>query len=185
MWHWLFIGPWIFFGAWWLVRALGTARTASQESMASRLSHALFLGGGALLMIIHPRGFLAQRLWPQSFGLACTGLVLDVAGVAFAIWAREHLGRLWSGTITLKEGHLVVRSGPYRWARHPIYTGILTGLTGVVIARADLSSLVALTLVAIGVVRKVVIEERLLVEHFGDEYESYRREVKTIVPFLI
>ena len=62
----------------------------------------------------------------------------DPLGIAFAIWARETLGRLWSGTITLKQDHRVVRTGPYALARHPIYTGILTGVLGVVVARAAL-----------------------------------------------
>jgi protein-S-isoprenylcysteine O-methyltransferase Ste14 len=108
-----------------------------------------------------------------------------VAGVAFAIWAREHLGKLWSGTITLKEGHRIVQSGPYRLARHPIYTGILTGVVGVVLARGDLASLLALVLFALGVARKIAIEEKLLGSRFGEEYAAYRKKVRAIIPFIL
>ena len=53
------------------------------------------------------------------------GLLMVVAGLAFAVWARVHLGRNWSGTVTVKENHELIRSGPYAIVRHPIYTGLL------------------------------------------------------------
>jgi protein-S-isoprenylcysteine O-methyltransferase Ste14 len=181
---WLFMAPWMLFGAWWLVRSLGTARTETRESHVSRLTHAIFLGGGTLLLVVHLQP-LERRLWPPSLALAWTGLGLEVAGVAFAISAREHLGKLWSGTITLKEGHRIVQSGPYRLARHPIYTGILTGVVGVVLARGDLASLLALVLFALGVARKIAIEEKLLGSRFGEEYAAYRKKVRAIIPFIL
>jgi protein-S-isoprenylcysteine O-methyltransferase Ste14 len=184
MWHWLFIAPWLVFGAWWLVRMGDTARTETRESHVSRLTHAVFLGGGGILLAV-PIAPLQHRLWPSSLVLAYVGLGLEVAGIAFAIWAREHLGRLWSGTVTLKEGHRIVQSGPYRLARHPIYTGILTGVLGVVLARGDLSALLAFVLFAIGVARKIAIEEKLLVSRFGEEYATYRSKVRAIIPFIL
>jgi len=100
---WMFMAPWLVFGAWWLVRSLGTARTETRESHLSRLTHAIFLGGGTLLLVV-PIAPLQRRLWWPSATLAWIGLGLEVAGVAFAIWAREHLGKLWSGTSRSKKG---------------------------------------------------------------------------------
>jgi protein-S-isoprenylcysteine O-methyltransferase Ste14 len=182
--YWLFMAPWMVFGAWWLVRSLGTARTESRESHVSRLTHAVFLGGGTLLLIV-PIAPLCRQLWPHTLPLAWAGFALEVVGVAFAIWAREHLGRLWSGTITLKEGHRIVQSGPYRLARHPIYTGILTGVVGVVVARGDLAALLALVMFVLGVARKIAIEETLLGSRFGEEYAAYRAKVRAIIPFIL
>ena len=182
--QWLLMAPWMVFGAWWLARALGTARTETRESQVSRLTHAVFLGGGTLLLV-QRFAPLERRLWPPSPALAYAGLALEIGGVAFAIWAREHLGKLWSGTITLKQGHRIVKSGPYRWARHPIYTGILTGVVGVVLARGDLAAVLALALFALGIARKIAIEEKLLSGRFGDEYALYRAEVRAIIPFIL
>jgi protein-S-isoprenylcysteine O-methyltransferase Ste14 len=184
MWHWLFIAPWLVFGAWWLVRSLGTARTETRESHVSRLTHAIFLGGGGILLAV-PVATLQHRLWHSSPALAYVGLGLELLGIGFAIWAREHLGKLWSGTVTLKEGHHIVQSGPYRLARHPIYTGLLTAVIGVALARGDLAAVLAVVLFAIGIARKIAIEEKLLGGRFGDEYAAYRRKVRAIIPFIL
>jgi protein-S-isoprenylcysteine O-methyltransferase Ste14 len=181
---WLFMAPWMLFGAWWFVRSIGTARTETRESHLSRLTHMIFLGGGTMLLVA-PFAPLHRRLWGPSATLLWIGFGLEVAGVVFAIWAREHLGKLWSGTITLKEGHRIVQSGPYRLARHPIYTGILTGIVGVVLARGDVGGVVALVLWALGVARKIAIEEKLLSSRFGDEYAAYRAKVRAIIPFIL
>jgi protein-S-isoprenylcysteine O-methyltransferase Ste14 len=120
-----------------------------------------------------------------SFALAIGALAVECVGVAIAIWAREHLGRLWSGRVTLKEGHRIIRSGPYRFVRHPIYTGLLVGISGVVMVRGTLSAAVALLLFVIGVTRKILAEERLMTEQFGDEYRQYKKDVKALIPFLV
>jgi protein-S-isoprenylcysteine O-methyltransferase Ste14 len=156
--------------------------------VASRLSHRIFLGAGVLLLVLdHQHGFgpLSRRLWPPSLFVTLVGLGLTIVGVAFAIWARETLGRYWSGTITLKEGHRVIMTGPYRLARHPIYSGLLLAFTGTALARRDIASFLGVALVAVGMARKIVIEERILTQHFANEYVAYRQQVKTIIPFIL
>jgi protein-S-isoprenylcysteine O-methyltransferase Ste14 len=187
-WSLLFAGPWLVFVAWWLVRAASTAKTAERESVASSLSHRIFLGAGAVVLVLdhgHGLGPLSHRLWPPSLALVPVGFGLTVVGVAFAIWARETLGRYWSGTITLKEGHRVIKTGPYCLTRHPIYTGVLLAFIGTALARRDIASFVGVALIAVGMARKIVIEEKLLSEHFGNEYVAYKQQVKTIIPFIL
>jgi protein-S-isoprenylcysteine O-methyltransferase Ste14 len=187
-WFWLFAGPWIVFGAWWLVRARSAAKTTSRESVASNLSHRVFLLSGALILILDARqdlGPLSRRLWPTSLALALVGVALTVGGVAFMIWARETLGRYWSGTITLKEGHRVIKTGPYALARHPIYTGLLTAIIGTELPQGHLASVLGVALLAIGIARKISLEEKLLGDHFGAEYAAYGQQVKTIIPFIL
>jgi len=184
MWAWLFAAPWLVFAAWWLVRSFGTARTEVRESHRERATHGLLLGVGTLLLVITPEP-LRRHLWHSSVPVVVVALAIEVAGVAFAIWAREHLGRLWSGSVTLKEDHRIVQSGPYRLARHPIYTGILFALAGVALGRADLAGLVALALFAVGIARKIAIEEALLTGRFGTEYVDYRSKVAAIIPFIL
>jgi protein-S-isoprenylcysteine O-methyltransferase Ste14 len=188
LWFWLFSGPWIVFGAWWIIRAMSAAKTASRESVASSISHRVFLGLGALTFILDSQGTLGRLstpLWRQSLALALVSVALVVGGVAFAIWARETLGRYWSGTITLKEGHRVIKTGPYALARHPIYTGLMTAFVGTALVRGDVAGMIAVALMAIGIGRKIAIEERLLSTHFGAEYGAYKQQVKTIIPFIL
>ncbi len=181
---WLFTAPWALLAAWWLVRAFGTARTETRETPRQRLTHLLLIGAAVLFLVATPEP-LRRRLWPPSLPLVYVGFALEVAGVAFAIWARQHLGRLWSGTVTLKEGHRIVQSGPYRLARHPIYTGLIMAMVGVALGRRDLAGVVALGLFTLGLLRKVAIEEALLSGRFGADYDAYRGKVRAIIPFIL
>jgi protein-S-isoprenylcysteine O-methyltransferase Ste14 len=103
--------------------------------------------------------------------------------LAFAVWARRHIGSNWSGTVTVKTDHVLVRTGPYGWARHPIYTGLLTAILGTAIARGDLRGLLGVVLCTIAFVIKLRIEERWMREVFGEEYRRYSKEVPALVPF--
>jgi protein-S-isoprenylcysteine O-methyltransferase Ste14 len=184
MWHRLFIAPWLVFGGWWLFRARGNAAVARAESIASRMSYWISLILAAVIFTFGPR-LWPERLWRPSFLGAVALLALEVVSIAFAIWAREHLGALWSGRVTLKEGHRIVKSGPYGIVRHPIYTGIFFGLLAVVIVRGEITGFIGLALFLAGISRKIQMEERLLVGHFGDEYLQYRKETRALIPFVI
>jgi len=113
------------------------------------------------------------------------GVLVLAGGLAFTVWARVILGRNWSGTVTLKEGHELIRSGPYRFVRHPIYTGLLVAFAGSAIARGEWRGLVALAIAFAALWRKLKLEERWLGETFGDAYERYRAEVPALIPFLL
>ena len=77
------------------------------------------------------------------------------AGLAFAVWARVYLGRNWSGTVTVKQDHELIRSGPYGFVRHPIYTGLLLAMLGTAIAIGEWRGLVAFALFTIGFLLKL------------------------------
>jgi protein-S-isoprenylcysteine O-methyltransferase Ste14 len=88
--------------------------------------------------------------------------------------------------VTQKQGHTLTRSGPYRFVRHPIYTGLLLAIFGSgVIALGEWRGLLALALVTAACLRKVQIEERFLLEQFGDAYARYRQEVAALVPGVL
>jgi protein-S-isoprenylcysteine O-methyltransferase Ste14 len=91
------------------------------------------------LMFAHqaPRQWLRLPLYPASRFTDGLAIAVTVAGIGFAIRARAYLGTNWSSAVTVKVGHQLVRSGPYRWVRHPIYTGLILGLAGTAIARAE------------------------------------------------
>jgi protein-S-isoprenylcysteine O-methyltransferase Ste14 len=110
-------------------------------------------------------------------------LVLTVAGLAFTVWARMHLGRNWSGAVTLKEGHELIRTGPYACVRHPIYAGLLVALLGGAVACGELRALIGFAVVTGAFQRKLSIEERFMRENFPEQYRAYCLEVPALIPF--
>jgi protein-S-isoprenylcysteine O-methyltransferase Ste14 len=86
--------------------------------------------------------------------------------------------------VTLKQDHELIRTGPYRWVRHPTYTGLLLAVLGTAIALGEWRGVIAFVLVTAAFVRKIAIEERFLTRHFGEAYMHYRREVSSLVPLL-
>lgn len=183
----LFTGLWLVWGAYWLISAGGGKAVARKESVASRLGHLvpLFFAGYLLAADRLPGGFLCGRAWPATAASRWTGLALLSLGLAFSVWARLSIGRNWSATVTVKEDHELVRTGPYRFVRHPIYTGLLLGFIGTAVALAEWRGVLAVTLVFIALWRKLRLEERWMGETFGDRYTAYKHEVRALVPFLL
>jgi protein-S-isoprenylcysteine O-methyltransferase Ste14 len=111
--------------------------------------------------------------------------MLCIAGLVFCVWARATLGRNWSGTITLKEGHELIERGPYRLVRHPIYTGLLVMFLATALALGHLGGVLAVPLAFASFWIKLEQEERLMLQQFPDQYRSYQRRVKRIIPFVL
>ena len=127
---------WCVWALYWVVSALRTKTTRRAEPVSSRLMHVLLLAAGGVLVAWQKLPWLTLRLWPDSLIACWIGVALLIAGIAFAVWARTHLGANWSGTVTVKENHELIRSGPYALVRHPIYTGLISGVLGTAIAGA-------------------------------------------------
>jgi protein-S-isoprenylcysteine O-methyltransferase Ste14 len=139
----------------------------------------------ALLMAFRqPIGWLNLRFLTATVAIHALGLILVATGLGFAAWARLHLGRNWSGEITLKQEHELVRSGPYRFVRHPIYSGMLAAMLGTAMVIGEWRALLALAFLSFAILRRVRVEERWLGEIFPDSYARYRRKVPGIIPFV-
>jgi protein-S-isoprenylcysteine O-methyltransferase Ste14 len=169
----------------WAVAALSNKATRRRESRGSRLAHVvpLLIGGVLLAWRDPPWEVLTQRLWPRSFGVYLIGVALLAAGLGLAVWARVYLGRNWSGTVSVKEGHELIRTGPYAYVRHPIYTGLLAAVLGTAIATGTVGAALGFLIILIGLVRKSRIEEVFMRETFPDEYPRYSAEVPALIPF--
>lgn len=111
------------------------------------------------------------------------GFIMFLSGLALAIWARIYLGKNWGMPMTQKEDPELVRSGPYSYIRHPIYTGILLAIIGSVVA-GGLFWLVFLIITAPYFIYSAVIEERLMMEQFPKVYPSYKGKTKMLIPFV-
>jgi len=126
--------------------------------------------------------------WTRSPGpwRIVTSVVLFAAASVLS-WTSTHaLGRQWRLDAGLNADHVLVRSGPYRVVRHPIYTSMLCMLfgTGLVLATPLKLLLPSLLLLALGTEIRVRVEEKLLAAQFGDEFRDYRRRVPAYIPFL-
>jgi len=184
--NWLFPVAWWSFAVYWLISALWAQKTKVAEAWLPRILH-FAIGTFAVLILAFHNCFPAsvnRQLWPRSEFTFWLGAAVTLAGLGFAVWARIHLGRYWSGAITLKEGHRLIRSGPYQFVRNPIYTGIITGVAGTAIAIGKISGLVAVVIIFAVYSWKIRREQRLLATEFGEEYAAYCREVPALVPFL-
>jgi protein-S-isoprenylcysteine O-methyltransferase Ste14 len=170
----------------WLLWALRTKTTQQRESVSSRLSYTVITAAGFWLMFAGdvPRDWLRIRLWPTNVGTEVLGPAITGAGLGFALWARFYLGTNWSGAVTVKVGHQLVRSGPYRWVRHPIYSGMVLAMIGTAVARAQVRGIIAVVLLYAGFRIKSKIEERTMVATFGAEYDNYSRTTGGILPKL-
>ncbi len=185
---WLLQALWLAFLVYWIAAASGTKKTRRVESLAIAVSHWTPLVAGIVLLSLPDErwmGWLAVRVVPWSEVLFWIGAAITVAGLGFAVWARLYLGSNWSGVVTLKDDHTLIRSGPYALVRHPIYTGILLALLGSGLTRGEWRDLVGLLLVAGAFRRKLAIEERWLAEQFPADYAGYRRDVPALIPRLI
>jgi len=177
---------WISWWLYWKLAAFNVKPTARRESVASRLSHILPLVLAALLLA-WPDGrenTLFAQVWPRSLATFWVGVALIAAGLGFTVWARRVLGRNWSATVTIKTGHELVQTGPYRWVRHPIYTGLLLAFAGSAVALAEWRGLLSFALALAAFVVKLRIEERWMTEVFGPAYDQYRQRVRGLIPFV-
>lgn len=101
------------------------------------------------------------------------------------VWARRHLGSHWSGEITIKVDHRLIRSGPYQFVRHPIYTAMLGMFVGTAFVSGQLHALLGLGMAVFAYGRKIRLEEANLQKAFGAEYDAYRRDAGALVPRLL
>jgi protein-S-isoprenylcysteine O-methyltransferase Ste14 len=184
--YYLLFAFWVAWLLYWIAAAVGVKAVARAESWQSRLAYSLPLWITAFLLFDHHLGALANaRFLPWSHGLVWFGVILTAVGLAFAVWARVALGGNWSGQVTVKQEHELIRSGPYALARHPIYTGLSLALLGTAIAVGEWRALAAFVIAVASFWYKIGLEERMMRETFAAEYEDYRRRVKTLIPFVI
>jgi protein-S-isoprenylcysteine O-methyltransferase Ste14 len=183
----LFPVLWMAWAVYWFASSFTASAPKRVQEPGARLFHRAELLLVAALLWFPELGFgwLGRQIVPRSNGQFLLASILLVAGLGFAVWARVHLGSYWSGHVTLKPGHRLIRSGPYAIVSHPIYTGILTAMIGTAIVVDEYRGVLAVVIATEAFVRKLRLEERWLTEEFGDEYVRYRREVKALVPGVI
>ena len=185
----------------WLVAANWAKETVKAPARRSELLYRVLQGLGFAMVfmslgqskIYEPEpgfdatilAFLYSSVWEPAVWLGWIAVLLTAAGLGFAWWARMHLGELWSSSVTRKQDHKVIDTGPYGIVRHPIYTGLLLATFAVALTSGRLIAVIGLIVVMAAIWVKARLEERFLREELGGEaYAAYAKRVPMLVPGL-
>jgi protein-S-isoprenylcysteine O-methyltransferase Ste14 len=182
----IILGCWIFFFVYWFIRALKVKAAAEKQSRWSAARHRIPIGLSWFLLVYH--GFsppLNSPLTPRTQFAQIIGATVCVAGLLVTLWARRTLAGNWSADVTFKQGHELIKAGPYRFVRHPIYTGLLVMCLGTAMDIGLVRAWLALGVMFLGFWIKLKQEETLLRRHFPTDYPTYCKQVKALVPFIV
>ena len=176
---------WIIFVVYWIYAGLKTKKTIRRESSMARVIYLILMILAFELIYAHAfsRGFLANRWIDDTRFKDQAGLSISLLGIAFAITARRWLGSNWSGAVTVKKDHELIRTGPYAITRHPIYTGMFFGLIGAALVLGEMRGIIAVILFFLSIQMKMSTEEKFMQENFR-EYADYKLKTKKLIPFV-
>ncbi len=169
--------------------AARTVKGAQRKEPAFKRLYAYWLPLIVAALLLGPgpwfgHSLLGASLMSTTIFSAIGAVALAIFGAILAIYSRVLLGRNWSATVQLKESHELITGGPYRWIRHPIYTGFLMIFLGHALLIGEWRGLLAVAIVFASFWRKLRLEESWLIEHFGERYRAYQSCTKALLPGL-
>jgi len=177
---------WIVWWLSWWAAAAWSDRAVSRPPRRQQIVYRLCAMAGVVLLFGPYRHDFASELilWRLPDSIAWLMVAVAAAGFAFTWWARIHLGRLWSTSVTRKADHRVVDTGPYGLVRHPIYTGITLASVATAAMRGTAAGWAGAAIMTAGWVIKARLEEGFLRQQLGsDAYDAYARRVPMLIPF--
>jgi protein-S-isoprenylcysteine O-methyltransferase Ste14 len=178
---------WAIWVIWWLAMAFFSKSTKRREPAVERIEHLIpaILGFFLIFREGLDWGGLTRPIFPDEVRLMLAGVIGTIVGLLFTVWARLALGSNWSGSVTIKTNHQLIRRGPYRYVRHPIYTGMLTALLSTAVTQRLLSGLLGFVIVLFALYRKARREEAFLAQEFGESYTQYRQHTGMFLPRIL
>jgi protein-S-isoprenylcysteine O-methyltransferase len=192
---WLHLNPpgllfWVSYALFFIPEIFGTWRQKSQaaDRRADRGSHRILAGGLVLGILL---GFYAALRWqglllsPDQGAMLVAGSVLMLGGTALRWYAIQVLGRFFTRDVAIRSDHVIIEHGPYRWVRHPSYTGSLLTMLGIAVALDNVASLAMMMLIDLTVFAyRIMVEEAVLRAAFGAPYLAYQRRTARLIPFV-
>jgi isoprenylcysteine carboxyl methyltransferase (ICMT) family protein YpbQ len=175
---------WALFWVYWLASAVGTKSSRSGSNMSTGIGLRLV---AFLLIVLLVR---TNVITADSFGAIANptvrfvGFGLFILGLALAVWARLFLGRNWGTPMSEKVDPTLVTTGPYRYIRHPIYSGLILAMVGTALAVTIYWLIVAL-LAGSYFVYSAIVEERNMTRLFPATYPAYKKSTHMLVPFIL
>ncbi|HEY4742475.1 MAG TPA: isoprenylcysteine carboxylmethyltransferase family protein [Candidatus Acidoferrales bacterium] len=175
---------WSALGLYWVISARQSGATKTPEAHSFRALRFLILGTTFTLLLTDwlRIGPLAWRFVPDTVAVRTIGVIITAVGVSLTVWARICLGRNWSDKVVIKEDHELIRTGPYAFIRHPIYSGVLLGVAGTALAIGEWRGVVAFVLLFTTYAIKARKEERVLAGAFGMAFEEHARRTGFLLP---
>ena len=168
----------------WLVMWFGMKRAKRSETPWERVQHVVPVLVSFWLLFERQWPLLDLRLLPETPGVLWAGVLVTALGVGIGVWARLSLGTNWSGMVTLKKGHELIRTGLYKRIRHPIYTGILVGFLGTELIKGQVRGLLGFLILWLSFYFKARREENFLRQEFGEGFEEHARHTGMFLPKL-
>lgn len=173
----------------WTISAISAKQVQSQEPFIKRFLY-YWLPLMVSLALLGPGKWFGDSILREKFiehtdTVGLIGLTLAAIGAGIALWSRILLGRNWSLAVQQKEGHELIKSGPYSLVRHPIYSGLLLLFSGHALIVGDYRAILAVIIVFASFWLKLKKEETVLRHAFGERYVLYQKETKAIIPFIL
>ena len=180
---------WGIFWVVWLLAAFASKRSVQRQTAGSRLLQSVLVLIGVIFIFdfwnFFTHGWLSARLIPRTQFWVLFGAALTISGILFCFWARAILGRNWSSAVTIKQNHELILRGPYAFVRHPIYSGLLMGMLGTAIVFGLARCFVGVFIFGLGLWIKSQIEEKFMLQQFGEQYVNYRQQVRALIPYIL
>ena len=180
---------WDAFWTYWVLAAIHTRLKVKKESNGQKIMqrsvHLIFVVIAFIITFFEfTNVFLYNEILPHNLPIEYIGIMILVLSLLFAIWARITLGKNWSGAIQKVEGQRLIHSGPYRYIRNPIYTGIVFGFFGTFVSFGTLGSLLGFCIILIAYIYKISKEQKFLIIEFEEEYRVYIKESWALIPYI-
>jgi protein-S-isoprenylcysteine O-methyltransferase Ste14 len=146
---------------------------------------------GFVVMSLDTRGLAYQKdqgidtgLDGVELAIFMIGLIMVFAGMSIRAVAIFTLKKNFSGRLRIRSDHTLVKNGIYRWVRHPAYLGAILLLVGIPVMLLSVLGTAVMLLLVPYLVHRSKLEERMMIERFGKEYEEYMKSSKRLVPFI-
>jgi len=180
---------WDAFWIYWILAAIYTRLKVKKETngqkFMQRSIHLTFVVIAFIMTFFQFKNvFLYNEILPHNPPIEYIGMMILILSLLFAIWARITLGKNWSGAIQKVEGQRLIHSGPYRYIRNPIYTGIVFGFFGTFVSFGTLGSLLGFCIILIAYIAKINKEQKFLIIEFEEEYRVYIKESWALIPYI-
>ncbi len=177
------IGLWLMVLFYWILEA----KVDSQKNFRFEITSLakLILSFLVVYLPLVIGGWFAKELYLSNNWVSIIGVILCALGIGFAMWARNILGRNWSGKVIIQKEHSLITEGPYGLVRHPQYTGLLLALIGTALVLGQIFSFIYVVFLIIGITAKSKKEEKILTHEFPSEYPEYKKRTKMLIPFIL
>ncbi len=178
---------WIVFLLYWLISSFFVKKSETRRNWKSQIIWRIVIVVLVIIFIVISKNQsdlkgILQPFFSSSLVLQIIWTVLTVSGLVVAVWARTVLGRNWSGYVTYKKDHELVTEGPYKFVRHPIYTGAILMVIGTFLYYPNIFVLSFLISWSTMFMIRTKEEEKIMIKLFGKRYLDYMKKTKRLIP---